>query len=62
MGVIYVNDGYKKAKLPVDLKKSSVDIGDNDMNISVEDGENLVITVDNTEQDKIVQDEILNIG
>lgn len=63
MGVIYVNGGFKKAKLPVDLKDSSVNIGGNQgLDISVEDDGNLVITSQNIEPDKIVENEILNIG
>lgn len=63
MGVIYINGGFKKAKLPVDLKDSSVNIGgSNGLDISVEDNENLVIDSQNIEQDKIVENEILNIG
>lgn len=63
MGVIYVNDGFKKAKLPVDLKDSSVNIGGNQgLDISVENG-NMVINTENIEYpDKIVESEILNIG
>jgi len=63
MGVIYVNDGFKKAKLPVDLKDSSVNIGGNQgLDISVENG-NMVINTENIEYpDKIVENEILNIG
>lgn len=63
MGVIYVNGGYRKAKLPVDLKDSSVNIGGNNgLDISVEDDGNLVIDSQNIEPDKIVENEILNIG
>lgn len=63
MGVIYVNGGYRKAKLPVDLKESSVNIGGNSgLDISVDSNEDLVITSQNIEPDKIVENEILNIG
>nr|DAX09094.1 MAG TPA: hypothetical protein [Bacteriophage sp.] len=62
MGVIYVNGGFKKAKLPVDLKDSSVNIGGNQgLDISVEDDGILVITSQNIELDKVVENEILNI-
>lgn len=62
MGVIYVNGGFKKAKLPVDLKDSSVNIGGNQgLDISVEDDGNLVVTSQNIELDKVVENEILNI-
>lgn len=64
MGVIYVNGGYRKAKLPVDLKDSSVNIGGtNGLDISVEEEGNLVIDTQNIEQlDKVVENEILNIN
>lgn len=64
MGVIYVNDGFKKAKLPVDLKQSSVEMGgcNSGLDISVEEDGNLTITSQNIEPDKIVENEILNIG
>lgn len=64
MGVIYVNDGFKKAKLPVDLKDSSVNIGGGNqgLDISIDSNEGLVITSQNIEPDKIVENEILNIG
>lgn len=64
MGVIYVNDGFKKAKQPVDLKQSSVEMGgcNSGLDISVDSNEDLVITSQNIEPDKIVENEILNIG
>ena len=63
MGVIYVNDGFRKSKQPVDLKQSSVDIrggSSSGLDYSVEDG-NLIISQDEPKIDQIVEDELLNI-
>lgn len=62
MGVIYVNGGYKKAKQPVSLEQTNVNIsgGDQGLDISVEDG-NMIVSSENSQLDKVVEDEILNI-
>ena len=62
MGVIYVNGGYKKAKQPVSLEQTNVNIsgGDQGLDISVEEG-NMIVSSENSQLDKVVEDEILNI-
>lgn len=61
MGVIYVNGGYKKAKQPVSLEQTNVNIsgGDQGLDISVEEG-NMIVSSENPQLDKVVEDEILN--
>lgn len=63
MGIIYVNDGYRKAKQPVSLKQTSVDIGGGQggLDISVEGDGNLVISSEEQQPDKVVEEEVLNI-
>lgn len=62
MGVIYINDGFRKAKQPVSLEQTNVNIsgGDQGLDISVEDG-NMIVSSENSQLDNVVQDEILNI-
>lgn len=63
MGIIYINGGFKKAKQPVDIGQSNINIsgGGYGLDISVEEG-NLVISSQTMEPDKVVEDEVLNIG
>lgn len=64
MGVIYINDGFRKAKQPVNIGKSDINIscdeGQN-LDIFVEGDGNMVVSSEDTQLDNVVQDEILNI-
>lgn len=62
MGVIYINDGFKKAKQPINIGKSDINIGSGQgLDISVEEDGNMVVSSENVESDKVVKDEVLNI-
>lgn len=62
MGVIYINDGFRKAKQPVNIDKSDINIGGGQgLDISVEGDGNMVVSSENVEPDKVVKDEVLNI-
>lgn len=62
MGIIYINGGFKKAKQPVDIGQSNINIsgGGYGSDISIEE-DILVISPQIIEPDKVVEDEVLNI-
>lgn len=62
MGVIYINDGFRKAKQPINIGKSDINIScGQGLDISVEGDGNMVVSSEDTQSDNVVQDEILNI-
>lgn len=62
MGVIYINGGYKKAKQPISLDQTNINIGGCDQNLDIYVGEdgNMIVSSESS-SDNTVQDEILNI-
>lgn len=61
MGIIYINDGFRKSKQPVDIGNTSINNGGLNSQISVGDEEDLIIqTAD--EIDYSEEDETLNIN